>query len=42
MRVATVDGLVTLFYDGSKVLANRELTVFKSKRFSSDGCKVLN
>jgi hypothetical protein len=25
MRVATVDGLVTLFYDGSKELYNREL-----------------
>ena len=25
MRVATVDGLVTLFYDGSKELWNREL-----------------
>ncbi|GFH43850.1 hypothetical protein CTEN210_00323 [Chaetoceros tenuissimus] len=27
MRVATVDGLVTLFYDGSKPLHNRELSI---------------
>ena len=25
MRVATVDGLVTLYYDGSKELYNKEL-----------------
>lgn len=37
MRVATVDGLVTLFYDGSKQIYNRELCDEASDLHSFDG-----
>ena len=38
MRVATVDGLVTLFYDGSKELHNEELYEEWFEKYECDEC----
>ena len=38
MRVANVDGLVTLFYDGSKELWNEELEMEWSRKYRNHSC----